>query len=72
MNDSFDLGASFQLPSLITIVANTRRRIFRDNPDTDIYGANLYSRYLKSKQRQAEVTSIGKKTELTHANTLTA
>ncbi|XP_067934848.1 haloacid dehalogenase-like hydrolase domain-containing 5 [Watersipora subatra] len=35
-----------------------------DNPDTDIYGANLYSRYLKSKQRQAEVTSIGKRSKM--------
>jgi len=34
---------------------------FRDNPDTDIYGANLYNRYLqnKSKARHAEVSTIG-------------
>ena len=31
----------------------------RDNPDTDIYGANLYSRYLKSKKRQ-DAKSIGR------------
>lgn len=30
-----------------------------DNPDTDIYGANLYARYLRGKQRHVGVSSIG-------------
>ncbi|KAF6030277.1 hypothetical protein EB796_011418 [Bugula neritina] len=37
-----------------------------DNPDTDIYGANLYNRYLqnKSKARHAEVSTIGKRSKM--------
>jgi len=35
-----------------------------DNPDTDIYGANLYARYLRGKQRHVGVSSIGKRSKM--------